>query len=442
MYVGKVWPGDSVFPDFTRKEVREWWGTLYTDFVKMGIRGFWNDMNEPSVFVPSKTAPLNILHSDEGRITDHREIHNVFGMQNVRATYEGMLRLQPNLRPFVLTRAAYAGTERYAATWTGDNSATWNHMRISVPQLANLGVSGYSFVGADIGGFNGSPTPELLTRWMELGAFNPVYRNHAAKGTRFREPWVDGPEHEAIRKRYIETRYRLLPYIYTSMEESSRTGVPLMRPMFVEFPDEETLTTNGEEFMFGGSLLVAPKVWPYLDPYSVTLPKGDWYEYWTGTRVEGGKIISVDPPLDMLPVYVRAGTILTQQPVIQYVGEVPQGPLELRVYPGPQCSGDLYMDDGNTLAYQHGESLRAHFTCSAASGSVQVEISAPQGPYQPWFKDLQVSIYGVTGKPSSVEVDSKPISSWKQEANAVSISGIPWSAQAHTVRVRLTASTK
>ena len=433
MYVGPVWPGDSVFPDFTRKEVREWWGTLYTDFVKMGIRGFWNDMNEPSVFVPSKTAPLNILHSDEGRITNHREIHNVFGMQNVRATYEGMLRLQPNLRPFVLTRAAYAGTERYAATWTGDNSATWNHMRISVPQLANLGVSGYSFVGADIGGFNGSPTPELLTRWMELGAFNPVYRNHAAKGTRFREPWVDGPEHEAIRKRYIETRYRLLPYIYTSMEESSRTGVPLMRPMFVEFPDEETLTTNGEEFMFGGSLLVAPKVWPYVDPYSVTLPKGDWYEYWTGNRVEGGKIISVDPPLDMLPVYVRAGAILTQQPVIQYVGEAPQGSLELRVYPGPQCSGDLYMDDGNTLAYQHGENLRAHFTCSAASGSVQVEISAPQGPYQPWFKDLQVSIYGVTGKPSSVELDGKPISTWKQEANAVSISGIPWSAQAHTV---------
>ena len=439
VYVGEVWPGDSVFPDFTRKEVREWWGTLYTDFVKMGIRGFWNDMNEPSVFVPSKTAPLDILHSVEGRITDHREIHNVFGMQNVRATYEGMLRLQPNLRPFVLTRAAFAGTERYAATWTGDNSASWNHMRLSVPQLANLGVSGYSFVGDDIGGFNGSPTPELLTRWMELGAFNPIYRNHAAKGTRFREPWVDGPEHESIRKRYIETRYRLLPYIYTSMEESSRTGVPLMRPMFVEFPDEDALTTNGEEFMFGNSLLVAPKVWPYVDPYSVTLPKGDWYEYWTGNRVEGGKIVSVDPPLDTLPVYVRAGAILTQQPVIQHVGETPQGPLELRVYPGPQCAGDLYMDDGNTLAYQHGENLRVHFACSATPASVQVDISAPQGPFQPWFKDLQISIYGVAGKPLNVELDGKPISTWSQEASMVSIGGIPWSASAQTIRVKMGA---
>jgi alpha-glucosidase len=439
-FVGKVWPGDSVFPDFTRKEVRQWWGTLYTDFVKMGIRGFWNDMNEPSVFeTPSKTMPVDAVHNVEGRKTDHREIHNVFGMQNVRATYEGMLRLQPNLRPFVLTRAAYAGTERYAATWTGDNSATWNHLRISIPQLANLGVSGYAFVGADIGGFNGSPTPELLTRWMELGAFNPIYRNHAAKGTRFREPWVDGPEHESIRKRYIETRYRLLPYIYTSMEESSRSGVPLMRPMFLEFPDDETLTTNGEEYMFGSSLLVAPKVWPFVDAYSITLPKGDWYDYWSGTRVGGGKTVMVDPPLDTLPIFVRAGSILPQQPLIQHVGEIPRGPLQLRVYPGPQCGGDLYMDDGDTLAYQHGETLRVHFTCTATSGGVQVDVAAPQGPYQPWFKELQIIVYG-TVKPSSVELDGKPTSSWTQEANATSISGVPWSGQAHTVRVNLAAN--
>ncbi len=351
VYVGKVWPGDSVFPDFTREQVRRWWGTLYSDFAKDGIRGFWNDMNEPSVFfVPSKTMPLDTVHSVEGRKTDHREIHNVFGMENVRATYEGLLRLKPDLRPFVLTRAAYAGAQRYAATWTGDNSATWNHMRISLPQLVNLGLSGYGFVGADIGGFNGSPTPELLTRWMELGAFNPIYRNHATKGTRFREPWMDGPEHEAIRRRYIETRYRLLPYIYTSIEETSRTGVPLMRPMFLEFPREHNLELNEEEFMFGRSLLIAPKVWNFMDRYSVSLPEGDWYDYWSGTKVSGGKSIQVDPPLDTLPVYVRAGSIIPQQPVVQNTDETPRGPLVLHVYPGPQCQGGLYADDGNTLA--------------------------------------------------------------------------------------------
>lgn len=439
-YFGPVWPGDSVFPDFTRKEVRAWWGTLYTDFVKMGIRGFWNDMNEPSVFVPSKTAPLDVVHSVEGRKAEHREIHNVFGMENARATYEGMLKLEPNLRPFVLTRAAYAGTQRYASTWTGDNTATWNHLRISIPQLANLGISGYSFVGADIGGFNGSPTPELLTRWMELGAFNPIYRNHGNKDTRFREPWVDGPEHESIRKRYIETRYRLLPYIYTAMEESSRTGVPLLRPMFLEFPDDASLTTNGEEFMFGSSLLVAPKVWPFVGAYSVALPKGDWFDYWTGSRVQGEGKIQVDPPLDTLPVYVRAGSILPQQPVVQYVGETPPGPLELRVYPGPQCSGDLYMDDGDTLAYQHGQMLRMHFSCSVSSSGIQIDIAAPQGPYQPWFKDLQVTVYGVSVKPSSVEVDGKAISTWKQDARATLISGIPWTTSAHTLRVNLSAN--
>jgi len=395
-------------------------------------------MNEPSVFeVPSKTAPLDTVHSVEGRLTDHREIHNVLGMENARATYEGMLRLSPDQRPFVLTRAAYAGTQRYAATWTGDNTASWNHMRLSIPQMANLGVSGYSFIGADIGGFNGSPTPELLTRWMELGAFNPIYRNHANKGTRFREPWVDGPEHEAIRKRYIETRYRLLPYIYTAMEESSRTGIPLLRPMFLEFPDEATFATNGEEFMFGGGLLVAPKMWPFVDPYNVTLPKGNWYDYWTGATVEGGRSLSVNPPLDTLPVYVRAGTILPQQPVVQYVGEAPQGPLELRVYPGPNCAGDLYMDDGNTLAYQRGDTLRLHFACSVTAGSIEVSIAGAQGPYQPWFKGLEVSVYGVTGKPSSVEMDGKALTSWKQDAGVVVVSGIPWTGSPHSIRLNV-----
>ncbi len=438
VYVGKVWPGDSVFPDFTREEVRRWWGTLYSDFAKEGIRGFWNDMNEPSVFfVPSKTMPLDTVHSVEGRKTDHREIHNVFGMENARATYEGLLRIHPNERPFVLTRAAFAGAERYAATWTGDNSATWNHMRISVPQLINLGLSGYAFVGADIGGFNGSPTPELLTRWMELGAFNPIYRNHAAKGTRFREPWVDGPEHESIRRHYIETRYRLLPYIYTSMEETSRSGVPLMRPLFLEFPDQPNVALNDEEFMFGDSLLVAPRVWDFAGSYSVSLPAGDWYEFWSGTRVPGGRNLEVNPSLGTLPVYVRAGSIIPQQPLVQDVDETPHGPLALSVYPGPQCHGSLYADDGNTLAYQKGESLRASFGCAATTDSVAVDISAPTGTYHPWFEDLQLDIYGVSGSVQRVLVDSQPVTGWKVESGMVWLPPLKWANASHHVAVEL-----
>ena len=439
LYVGKVWPGvESVFPDFTREEVRRWWGTLYSDFVQDGIRGFWNDMNEPSVsWDPTKTVPLDVVHRVEGRKTDHREIHNVFGMENDRATYEGLLRLQPNLRPFVLTRAAFAGTERYAATWTGDNSATWNHMRISVPQLINLGLSGYAFVGADIGGFSGNPTPELLTRWMELGAFNPMYRNHSSKGTRLREPWVDGPEHESIRRHYIETRYRLLPYIYTSMEETARTGVPLMRPLFLEFPDQADLALNDEEFMFGRSLLVAPKVWDDWAEYTISLPVGEWFDYWTGAKVTGGRYLEANPSLGTLPVYVRAGSIIPRQPVVQDVDEVPRGPLVLDIYPGPQCQGSLYADDGNTLAYQHGDSMRLEFACEVGADHLDVDISAPTGPYQPWFDQLQLDIYGVSGAVKAVIADSRPVTGWKLESGVVTLPPLKWERTGHHLKVEL-----
>jgi alpha-glucosidase len=435
-FVGPVWPGPSVFPDFTREAVRTWWGTLYTDFVKTGVRGFWNDMNEPSVFeTPTKTMPLDTVHMVESRKTDHREIHNVLGMENVRGTYEGMLKLEPDLRPFVLTRAAYAGTQRYASTWTGDNTASWNHLRLSVPQLLNLGLSGFALAGADIGGFNGSPTPELLTRWTEVAAFNPFFRNHAAKGSREREPWVDGPEHEAIRKRYIETRYRLLPYVYTGIEESSRTGIPLMRPLFMEFPKQTDLVANGEEYMFGRSFLVAPKAWPFLDPYDVTLPEGQWFDYWTGAKMTGEPKFKVNPPLDTLPVYVRAGSIVPEQPVVENLDHAPSGPLTLKVFPGPDCSGDLYIDDGNTLAYQKGQILRLHFTCDAGADGVRIHLGAAEGPYQPWFKELRVVVYG-SDNAHGATVDGKSVKASKSGANAIALEGIPWTPAAHDIDIR------
>jgi len=423
VYVGQVWPGDSVFPDFTREETRRWFGTLYANFVSMGIRGFWDDMNEPAVFVyPEKTMPLDTVHRVDGRKATHREIHNVYGMENARATYDGMLRLQPSLRPFVLTRAAFAGTQRYAAAWTGDNGATWSHLRLTVPTLLSLGISGMPLVGVDIGGFDGSPTPELLTRWLELGAFLPLYRNHTDTGTMDQEPWVHGPEHEAIRRRYIEARYRLLPYLYTEMEEASRTGVPLMRPMFLEFPDEASLLTTDDEFMFGDDLLVAPKLKETLDPYEVKLPPGQWYDYWSGERLEGGKSLKVNPPLDVLPVYVRGGAIVPHQPLVQSTDESPRGPLQLRVYPGPNCRGSLYQDDGKTFAYTRGEFLRMSLTCQAAPHSLRVQIGALQGDYKPWWSTVQVQIVGATNAPQEVFAEGKKTSEWQYDAASKTIS--------------------
>jgi alpha-glucosidase len=420
VYVGTVWPGDSVFPDFTLTRVRAWWGGLYKDFVNMGVAGFWNDMNEPSTFQTlSKTMPLDNVHRlDDGTTLDHRAIHNVFGMENARATYEGLLKLLPDERPFVLTRAAYAGAQRYAATWTGDNSATWNHIGMSVPQIMNLGLSGYSLVGADVGGFAGSPPVDLLTRWYELGVFYPIYRDHAAKGTADHEPWASGPEQEAIRKRYIELRYRLLPFIYTAMEETSRTGVPLMEPLFLEYPDEQALYGEDHEFLFGRDFLVAPVVTEKVDAEDVHLPPGDWYDFWTAEKHSSKEQISLHPALSETPLYVRAGAIIPMQPVVQSTNEKPDGPLELRVYPGSDCHGTLYQDDGLTFAYQKGNFLRVNFTCQLSPGSLTITSNIEKNAYQPWWNSTQLKIYGANAEPKEARIGDQMTHDWRYDAQA------------------------
>lgn len=444
-YVGPVWPGPSVFPDFTQQQTRVWWGKLYQQFVAEGISGFWNDMNEPAVFrYPSKTMPDDVQHriNEPGfikRTTNHLEIHNVYGMENSRATYEGLLALQPNERPFVLTRASYAGGQRYAATWTGDNSSTWNHLRQTTPQLLNLGLSGFALSGADVGGFAGSPSPELLTKWLELAAFQPLDRDHAAKGTRDHEPWVDGPEQEAIRRRFIAERYRLMPYLYTSAEEMSRDGLPIVRPLFLEFPhateDGHPMDLDAAgEFLFGPDLLVAPSPSPdEVVPYEVHMPPGIWYDYWTGERivtqslvkgrdleqrdeVARTKPLQVTPKVDSLPVYVRSGSVIPLAPLTESTDVVPSGALTLRVYldsapnseqkvsSGEICRGQLYMDDGHSFDYRNGSYLREHFSCRAnADGSLTLIVARHEGSYRPWWSSLRFEIYGWKPLPMSGE---------------------------------------
>jgi len=427
-YVGVVWPGKAVFPDFTQQKSREWWGTLYSDFVAKGIAGFWNDMNEPAVFeVSSKTMPDDVQHRIEEpgfatRTATHLEIHNVFGMQNTRGTYEGLLKLAPDSRPFVMTRASYAGGQRYAATWTGDNSSNWYHLRQTIPQLLNLGLSGFSLAGADVGGFAASPQPELLTRWLELAAFQPIDRDHTAKGTNPQEPWENGtPEDLDLRRRYIEARYRLLPYIYTTAEEMTRTGIPIMRPLFLEFPSALSNAAAGQqpldptidnEFLLGPALLVAQSPYPdELDDLFITLPPGGWFDYWTGARVDGTgthKNIdnSVSPPtgvhlqrtLGTLPVFARAGAIVPEQPLVQSTDEKPEGPLTLRVYPpdafNQDCKGSLYLDDGVSFAFRNGDFRRINFACRLTPQGLIVTVMAPEGSFTPWWNLLSIEVYG------------------------------------------------
>jgi alpha-glucosidase len=434
VFTGIVWPGPAVFPDFTRAATREWWGSLYQQFAHDGVAGFWNDMNEPSVFnTPNKTMPLDVVHriaSDTfaPRTATHAEIHNVYGMENSRATFDGLRKLSPDERPFVLTRATFAGGQRYAATWTGDDSSTWNHLRMTAPMLKNLGLSGFSFVGADVGGFAGTPPPDLLTRWLEVAAFQPIDRDHSEAGTGDQEPWADtgsdldpnGLDQLALRRRFIEERYRLMPYLYTLADETSRSGLPIMRPVFLDYPRAatdghpiDTDPSTGGEFLLGHDLLVAPSPYPEEpDGYVVELPTRDWYDYWTGKRLppstpakpavdgvppSGADLVplttKVRPELSTLPVFVRGGAILPMTPLTQSTAETRQGPLTLRLYAGPDCRGSLYLDDGHTYAYTHGDSLRMSFTCNITSDALTFNITE-QGSYKPWWKDIRLEIYG------------------------------------------------
>jgi alpha-glucosidase len=423
LYVAPVWPGPSVFPDFTREVSRKWWGGLYKEFADDGIAGFWNDMNEPAIFeTPTKTMPLDTVHrfDDNGfapRTASHAEAHNIYGMENSRATYEGLLKLRPNVRPFVMTRATFAGGQRYAVTWTGDNNATWDHLKLMVHQLLNLGLSGHSWAGADIGGFTGAPSPELLTRWHQIGAFTPVFRNHSAKNTPRVEPWVDGSRHLAIRRRFIEERYRLLPYFYSAAEQNARTGDPVMRPVFYDYPElMKSPCDQAMAFTVGRDLLIAPSPKPEsTHAYDVCMPGPGWFDYWTGMEVEGEtkpdspfEVVKELPALDRLPVFVRAGAIIPKQAVTQSTSEVPEGPLELHVYPGPDCRGEIYWDDGVSI---RGASLRQTVRCTPGKDGLMLHFDKREGRFKPWWKQIAVTVHGWSG-PAKVRgashVDTNP----------------------------------
>jgi alpha-glucosidase len=400
-------------------------------------------MNEPSIRnEPTKTMPLDTVHRVDGtgfapRLASHREIHNVFGAQNARATYEGVLKLRPDERPYVMTRATFAGGQRYSVTWTGDNTSTWNHLRLSTNMIANLGLCGYAFSGADVGAHVGSPQPDLLTKWLEIAAFQPIDRDHSAKNSNPQEPWVNGPGPEAVARRFIDLRYRLLPYSYTLAEEASRTGMPLLRPLFLEFPevtaDKHPIDLDAKgEFMLGDDLLIAPPA--YLETanrYTPTLPGDSWYDFWTGLKVakprslaavaketteystapKAGVAMETDaqrrqaaqnvaglkilPTIDELPVYVRGGAILPMQPLVQSTEEKPAGPLELRIYPGRNCKGSMYLDDGHTFQYRQGDYLRVAYGCVPRENGVQVTVGPREGRFAPWWSQVEVVVFDV-----------------------------------------------
>ncbi|MFF3939771.1 glycoside hydrolase family 31 protein [Streptomyces phaeofaciens] len=309
---GVVWPGEAVFPDFTHARVRRWWGGLYAERTAQGFSGFWHDMNEPTSFAAfgESTLPRSARHALEGRGGDHREAHNVYGLCMAWAAYEGLRELVPEERPFVFSRSGWAGLQRYGGTWSGDVATGWPGLRASLSLVMGLGLCGVPYSGPDVGGFDGSPSPELYLRWFQLGAFLPLFRTHASLKAGRREPWEFGPEVLEHARAALVERRRLLPYLTTLAYLARRTGAPYVRPLWWGSPEDRALRDCEDAFLLGDCLLVAPVLDPGADRRAVQLPRGLWYDTATGRSYRGPGQVVVDAPLSRIPVFARAGAVI------------------------------------------------------------------------------------------------------------------------------------
>jgi alpha-glucosidase len=405
---GHVWPGRCQFPDFTNPEVRDWWGGLFDELVQLGVAGVWNDMNEPAVF-GAGTFPDDVRHQYDGHRGSHRKAHNVYGMQMVRATYEGLRKLMKNKRPFTITRAGYSGLQRYACVWTGDNVASWEHLKLANIQCQRLSISGVSFCGTDIGGFSGEPDGELFTRWIQLGVFSPLMRAHSAGDTREREPWSFGEPYTSINRKFIELRYRLMPYFYSAFWEHNRYGFPILRPLVMHEQDVEINHYRQDEFTFGDKILICPVMDPGIKSRTVYLPKGDWYHYWTHEKIKGGNELIVETPLDSMPIFVKAGSVIPESPVMQYVGEKQIEELLFQVYYATYEVNSFFFEDyGETFAYEQDIYLEKKFVTIGDKQSMTITQSV-EGLYTPRYENYEMKIIGLPFKPSKVLVDNKQV---------------------------------
>lgn len=396
IFYGKVWPEKSAFPDFTVEQVRAWWGELHRFYSNLGVEGIWNDMNEPSVFNESKTMDIEVVHGNDGRLATHRELHNLYGYYMTESTYEGMKKQLGHLRPFVLTRSGYAGIQRYAAVWTGDNRSFWEHLEMSMPMCMNLGISGVPFCGADVGGFAHDANGQLLIRWIQLGAFIPFFRNHSELKSIRQEPWAFGSKVEVVVRRYISLRYEWLPYLYGLFQEAARTGLPIMRPLFLEFPEDKNTYNLSDQFMLGSQVIIAPIVRPDTFLKIVYLPEGRWYDYWSDEVIQGGHHVVAKAPLDIIPIYIKEGTLLPHTPT-KLTTMASDEALFLHVYlpeVGKSAEYTIYEDDGATFDYAKGIVFEERITVTledTVTLSIKTEVSSAS--YTPSWKRKTMIIH-------------------------------------------------
>ncbi|EPS71756.1 alpha-glucosidase, partial [Genlisea aurea] len=369
---GWCWPGSSSYLDVVNPEIRSWWADRFSYKNYVGSTPslyVWNDMNEPSVFNgPEVSMPRDALHFGD---VEHRELHNAYGYYFHMATADGLLKRGDGKdRPFVLSRAFFPGSQRYGAVWTGDNTAEWEHLRVSVPMILSLGLAGLSFTGADVGGFFGNPDAELLVRWYQLGAYYPFFRGHAHHDTKRREPWLFGDKNTKLIRDAIRIRYSLLPYFYTLFREANATGVPVARPLWMEFPSDENAFGNDEAFMVGNGILVQGIYSEGAKEAKVYLPGNDlWFDTRTGRAYEGGETHKFENPAeDAVPAFQRAGTIIPRKDRFRRSStQMENDPytLVVAVNGSNSAEGELYIDDGKSFDFVKGSYLHLRFEFGA-----------------------------------------------------------------------------
>lgn len=406
---GKVWPGDCYFPDFTNPKVRKWWSSLFQELIgEFGVSGVWNDMNEPALFeIEGKTFPPDVRHDFDGHPCSHRKAHNIYGMQMTRATYKGVKKYNNGQRPLVITRSAFAGTQRYAAGWTGDNIASWEHLWIATMQCQRLSVSGFSFVGSDIGGFIDHPTPELYVRWIQLAVFHPFFRTHSSGDHGEQEPWSFGEDALNIVRKYIGLRYSLLPYIYTTFYQYVSEFTPMLKPISVYDQHDNDTLYRVDEFLMGDHILVCPVLEPNAKSRYVYLPKGRWYDYWTNIAYDGGKEILVDAALEQIPLFIKEGAVIPFYPVMQYTSEKKVDQLLLNVYYGGESVNSyLYEDAGDGYDYEKGIYNKKRFKIQSSDKSLKLSLKS-NGHYEPDYSTYKIKIYGLPFTPSKILMNEK-----------------------------------
>jgi alpha-glucosidase len=395
-YVGEVWPGRSHFPDFTNPVVRKWWGKMFSAYTDKGIDGFWNDMNEPSAW--GQSIPDMVEFNFDGHKTTMLEAHNLFGMQMARSTYEGARDQMNGGRPLTITRATYAGGQRYTTIWTGDNFASDEHMLLGTRLVNSLGVSGFPFAGPDIGGFIGIPSRELITRWLSLAVYTPFMRNHSDYGNLHREPWVFGKDWENIQREMINQRYKLLPYIYSTFKEATETGMPACRTLAIDYTFDENIYKNDyeNEYLFGDNFLVCP-VSSKQEISKVYLPEGNWYRLSNDEFFTGKKSCLVESPISELPVFVKAGAIVPMQSVAQFTAQKTDETLIVHIYNGnEQSKYSYYEDDGLTYSFEKGAYYKRLISFNSQKKSI--EFGQKEGTYASKFKKLKLVLHGFDAK--------------------------------------------